>query len=284
MSTMTAVKNFKTNPLCDARRHGPNMESYRRGCRCETALGAATAWANAEAARRGCTGKVHTGTDHAWSAGCRHADALLAHEEAKLRIRLQRREALAEYRRTGQCGAVVHGTIGAYRRGCRCEETRKIYANGSDGRSLAAMRAKFEHGRLANPWRQGQMAVSRVNLWMLVHGFPDRPTTAERLAAVAILDQRLPRDLGEEHGYRITEVVIPRLSNGQIAQRIGLRDEQGVIRLRRKRIKLRESRAERRLADIRHKAERVARAAGRKDRERQRHEDAARRKGRVCTP
>lgn len=277
MSTMTAVKNFKTNPLCDARRHGPNMESYRRGCRCETALGAATAWANAEAARRGCTGKVHTGTDHAWSAGCRHADALLAHEEAKLRKRLQRRVAMAEYKRTGQCGATVHGSAAAYQRGCRCEDARDIYANSSEGRSVAAMQVKFGHDQLANPWRQGRMAVSRINLWMLVRGFVDKPTVAERLAAVAILDQRFSRTISDRQPYSNREVVLPRLTNFQIAERIGVGDK-AVIQLRAKRADLRRDRALRRLADVRCKAKRAQGAAERKEAERRRHEQAARHK------
>lgn len=256
MTTASRIQQHrKTNPDCPVRSHAPGLPNWKRGCICPETVQAVRDWALAEADRRApCTAETHRPTNTAWQHGCRHSGALLAHEEFKARIRKQRSDALRGYRETGQCSARVHDTVGAYRRGCRCDLAVKLYGASSDGRNIARLRQCVSE-KLENPWRQGGNAVGRVNLWMLVHGFVDSPTKGERMAAVAILSRR-GTDLvgyGRKTGL---------LDNQQIAERIGINDT-AVTEIRKRMAALRETRPQRRLADVRAKAMRVARATER---------------------
>lgn len=233
----------KVNPDCPYTRHAPSLYNYRHGCRCPQVLQSMEDWAAARANPH-CPAKVHGRSNNAWRLGCRHPDAIAAHEEWKLDVRLQRTAALAAYKRTGQCGAVVHGTLGAHRRGCRCPEPAAAYQRKHGWR---VQRAREHFGRRpVHPWRDGRMAVGRNTLWFLVHGMIDQPTMGERMAAMMILSQRGSETLGY-------------LDDHEIARRIGV-DHKTIGDYRRRIVQLRKDRPLRRLADIRAKAERVRRA------------------------
>lgn len=251
----TGTKHFKTNPDCTANRHGPDMASWRRGCACESAHGAMRLWASEKASTGPCRAATHA-TEASWKDGCRHAAALIAHEEWKARRRDKRVAALAIWRATGQCAAERHiPTDYSYYGGCRCPETLAAYDR-RHADSLSTLRKKFGTTAQTNRWRQGDRMVDRNNLFLLVHGFIDRPTGGERLAATAILMQRNGRN--------------GPLEPAEIAERIGVNPHtipSYVARMRR----LREERPLRKLADIRDKAARVAAAAGRKERVRAEH-------------
>lgn len=245
------VRHYKTNPDCPTSRHGPNLASWKRGCICPGSEQAMTDWATAEAERRRCSAEHHAPTHNAWQHGCRHPGALIAHEQWKSKLRAERGAALRAHRETGACGAHVHDTVGAYRRGCRCDLAVKLYHASHDGRQIARLR-EMGSVKLDNPWRQGKMAVSRINLWMLVRGFVDSPTVGERMAAVAILSRRGTTQvgIGGRDGF---------LNNQEIGRRIGINDL-AVIGIRKRMEALAESRTQRRLADVRAKAARVERA------------------------
>lgn len=239
------TRHSKTNPECTARRHGPSLGSWRRGCACEAARSAMILWVK-EAAPDSCPGKRHGTTQTAWTDGCRCIEAMVAHEEWKWRRRVERLAAVKHWQRTGQCGARKHTpTEYSYMSGCRCPETIAALAP-----NRAKLRERFhsagDEPRPSNPWRQGKMLVNRNNLRMLLWGFPDKPTLAEKMAATMILSRR-----GGAAGL---------YTKAEIARRIGVESvDQYFARVER----LRGERTQRRLADKRCKALRVARAMAR---------------------
>lgn len=237
----------KTDPDCPLRQHAPTIANFRRGCTCPPTMEFLQRWAQTQADPH-CRSKKHTPTHDSWQReGCRCAATLAAHELWKRKIRMQRREALAGYKRTGQCAATVHGRLGSFRRGCRCPDTVALYV--ATFGDPAEMTAGLPGHRALHPWREGRMRVDRNNLWFLVHGVVDRPTYGERLAAVVILSGRGSETAGL-------------LDSQAIADRIHV-DVKMVGEYRRRIIRLRGERTQRRLADVRAKAERVAKAIAR---------------------
>lgn len=244
----TGRKYYRGNTDCPSKRHAPDMDSWRRGCTCETAYGAMISWAKEHAADA-CRGREHGPHNTAWTKGCRCWDTLVAHEEWKAHRRVERIRALAVWRETGQCAAKRHTpTDNSYFGGCRCPAT-VAYFTERHGDELALLHAKHAQAPVENVWRDGRMKVSRTNLWLLVRGFVDEPTYGERLAAAIILSQR--------HGPN------GRLDPDEIGKRIGVHAHTVPGYFKRAR-ELRDQRTQRRLADARDKAARVARALARR--------------------
>lgn len=233
-----------------------------------------------------CTTDKHGDSNMAWKRGCRHPGAIAAHERAKEAEHRREQFMPAAVDDDGNCIAADHTPgIRTYRRGCRCAPTVAAWER-NRLRRLSAKRVRREQeyageydreldrtkrltgGRLTHdprrPWRGGRMAVSRVSLWFLVHGYCVRDVTqGERLAAVAILSGTMIED---DAWYKIGHL----MNAADIARRTGC-SEQIARRLTDRRVALRGERAARRLADRQWKDAVVAEAAGRKDREAQRH-------------
>lgn len=263
----------RTSDTCTAQRHKPVIDSWRRGCRCPETVAAREAWLaeNPPAPRKTwpttrlvpevptCTAYRHNGTESSWREGCRCPTTTAAHDKHNAERARERAEQRAAIKATegSDCPAVIHHTLKAWSVGCRHPESVRKHED-----KLAREKVRSEARRArererreaaqatvqANPWRTPDMAVNRNNLWFLVRGFVDRPTTGERLAAVVILSQ-----IPVANGLRR-----PRhLTNGEIAERIGVWDNR-VIEYKNLRVQLREERHLRRLADVRQKAARVA--------------------------
>lgn len=256
------VRYWKTNPDCRADRHRPEQASYKRGCRCPATVAAHNVWINGRRTTSTqtnphCTAASHRATDTSWRRGCRCERALIAHQNHLAERRREARET-ARAARVAGCRASTHGTRYAYQaRGCRCPEAEAAYRNRTRGRhDRALVRTRDPRAR----WRGRQHRVSSISLWMLVRGMVDRPTAGERLAAIAILEQRGSETLGL-------------LNDAEIGERIGTSADR-VRQLRALRDRMRGERAQRRLADAQWKARRAAVATERKEVERRLHEAA----------
>lgn len=237
-----------------------------------------------------CTAARHAGSNEAWRQGCRCPEALAAHNDwlERHRARGSNRLATPAVGADGVCRSELHGTVTAYQRhGCRCPEAVKAWCDDKHRRSNAKRRKRNielaeaawrEHMRARRmtgdrlsedprkPWRGGRMAINRISLWMLIHGYPDNPTMGERIAAVAMLSQTWASVAWYE---------APRRMNGdEIARRIGV-SEGTAYRLRKKCAELAAGRDRRRLADRKWKDAVAAAAAGRADAERERHRACA---------
>lgn len=224
-------------------------------------------------------------TNTAWREGCRHPGAIAAHKQWLERKRAEREAIVAA---DGECRAATHGTRSAYEKsGCRCDAavTAKM---AHDARAKRAQRdreyqteyvAEMERckrktgGRLdrdpRRPWRGGKMAVSEASVLLLTTGaHPGDATMAERLVALIRIEGK---QVWATYGIEAKEAAGYRpLLQSEIAQRTGM-SETVQRHLRRKRADLRELRTERRLADSKWRVAVAAEAAGRKERERERH-------------
>lgn len=249
-----------------------------------------------------CRGKRHTGTHHAWAQGCRHPEAIAAHEEWKRRNRPyeMREPAIDEH---GNCVAPKHGTRPAYVLGCRCraairaheqylmrkENNRRArkgreYAKQFEAEWRRAQRATG--GRLAadprRAWRGGKMAVGRNSLFWVLRGLmTEEATMAEIMVAMIKLENRQVPD----SPWR------PRtIQNMELCAFLGV-DDRMTYRMRELRQRLRDQRTQRRLADVQWKAAfaaeapaRKARAAEAAERGRERRRLAVDRARRASTP
>ena len=238
------------------------------------------------AATEACAAERHGSSNEAWRKGCRCRDAMAAHDDWLRRRRMRNVDRLAPpaVDATGACLATQHDTVRAYQRnGCRCAAAVAAWKQDRDRRALARRKGRNRElaelalldsmrvrrrtgGRLTadprKPWRGGRMAVGRVNLWMLIHGFKDKPTMGERIAAVALLSQTYAQ---------VAWFETPRLmTSSDIAARLDIA-EGTAYRLIKKRRELAEQRAQRRLADRRWKDAYTQASAGRAERERERH-------------
>lgn len=226
----------------------------------------------------GCYPRARCGATHdAWRKGCRHPEAVRAHEEWKARKRAER--AAAVNWPEGQCLAASHGTLFAAEiNGCRCPEAlrlvdeKRIRQAGSK-RECRNREYSVEYEReqqrirratgdrlSADPrreWRYGKAGVSSIVVMMMLHGFPDNPTRAERMVAIIKLDGRMVRD-------EFTARMRPMLK-GEIGARIGC-TEATVRRLRVERERRRNERTQRRLADAQWRAAHHAHGAERRPR------------------
>jgi hypothetical protein len=230
-----------------------------------------------------CRGNRHTGTNEAWRRGCRHPEAIAAHEEWK-RTHSPDRMMPAAVDADGNCIADKHDSVRAYRSGCRHPKAIELWERNCQRRDQAKrVRRDIEYAaefykeeqrvrRLTGgryrldprrEWRKGAMAVDRHNLFMLLHGFIDSPNSGERLAALCRMQGRLVSDAWFKKARPMFAA--------EIGDAIGV-TEQTALRMARKRKELAGDRARRRLADVQWRAAVAAAAAGRKDAERQRHE------------
>jgi hypothetical protein len=216
-------------------------------------------------------------TQNAWSHGCRHPGAIEAHEGWKERKRALRAEAAA--RPKGQCLARSHGSrYAAEVNGCHCPESlhkvqsergrRNATRNDARARAYATEYhrevqriQRATGGRLTSDprreWRYGKAGVSSITVMMLLHGFPDNPTRAERMVAIIKLDGRMVRD---ENTAKMRPMF-----KGEIGARIGC-TEATVRRLRAERERRRDERTLRRLADAQWRAAHHAHGAERRPR------------------
>jgi hypothetical protein len=216
-------------------------------------------------------------TQDGWSKGCRHPEAIRAHQEW-LDARRAEREAAVDWPE-GQCLARRHGTrYAADAYGCRCPEAllevdraraRRVENKKAQRRREYALEYEHEERRVrratgwrlsADPrreWRYGKAGVSSITVMMMLHGFPDSPTRAERMVAIIKLDGRMVRD---EHTARMRPMF-----KGEIAERIGC-TEATVRRLRAERVRRRNERTLRRLADAQWRAAHHAHGAERRPR------------------
>lgn len=222
-----------------------------------------------------CTGKRHTGSNDAWRHGCRHPEAIAAHEKwLAERKPFSPRPAAVDER--GRCVAPKHGTWQAHIVGCRCATAveairmrrerkrhddrvrRRSAAELEYAREVAAERRAVERrtgGRLLSdprrPWRGGKMAVRRWSLFWVMRGvFLEEATMAELMVAAIRIDGTPMVD----GPYRSRPI-----NNLEIGERLGADDRQ-VYRLRQLRSRLRRQRTDRRLADSRWRAAIVAAA------------------------
>jgi hypothetical protein len=226
----------------------------------------------------GCNPRARCGqTQNAWSHGCRHPAAIRAHEGWMDRKRALREEAATWPE--GQCLARSHGTrYAAQVNGCRCPEALRAVQDEVDrrvavGKAARARAYALEYdreirriqratgGRLsADPrreWRYGKAGVSSITVMMMLHGFPDNPTRAERMVAIIKLDGRMVRD---EHTAQMRPMF-----KSEIGARIGC-TEATVRRLRAERERRRDERTLRRLADAQWRAAHHAHGAERRPR------------------
>lgn len=239
-----------------------------------------------------CKGIRHTPTNTSWREGCRHQGAIDAHKQWLVDNGGDRDKILPpRVGVDGNCIADKHDSRRAYRRGCRCERSVKLWEYAGHRRNNRKMvqrgREQAERwdrdarhaalvtgGRFtADPrraWRGGKMAVGRNNLYFLLHGFADDPTMGERLAAVCLLSETMIED---PDWFRRGHLMNP----ADIARRIGC-TEQTAARLLRDRERLAATRAERRLADVKWKTAVRAEAPARKERSREIHLAAAKRR------
>jgi hypothetical protein len=201
-----------------------------------------------------CTNDTHGITRGAYDRGCR-CPAARAGRDAYVAARRVRMPAQVDT--DGNCTAARHDSDGAYlMAGCRCAVSIRrhaevqLRANERNARrrerdQAKAIKADLQPGRFRGP----NMRVDRTSLLMLLSGFVDSPTAGERIAAVAILSQR-----GHRTGL---------YDNTEIGQRIGV-DRDSVRRIKARIKQLATLRTERRLADAKWKAVRVARARARR--------------------
>jgi hypothetical protein len=216
-------------------------------------------------------------TQNAWADGCRHPGAIEAHERWKADKRAGR-DAAANWP-AGQCLARSHGTLWAAQvNGCRHPEALRLLQEERERRAAldkvkrdrqySAKYWKQEQrvrratgGRLSRDprqdWRYGKAGVSSITVMMMLHGFPDAPTWAERMVAIIRLESQRVRD---ERTSRMRP-----LFDSEIGERIGCTDAT-VVRMRRERKRRRDDRSLRRLADAQWRAAHHAHGAERRPR------------------
>lgn len=246
----------------------------------------------------GCLPGVHcSDTNTAWQNGCRHPGAVEVHRKWVAEKRLQRniaRSAPAE----GGCQAATHGTrYAAEVNGCWCPkaiEAKKrhderqhlatSYRDYATNYALEADAAKRRTGGRLNrdprrPWRGGNMAVSGITLALMLEGVlpSDGATARERLVADIKLDSRMVWDRGElwtkevARWRKLTDTERANIMNCTVT---AIKHARNKLRPR-----LRAERTLRRLADSRWRIAVAEEAAGRKERERERHAKAHRERG-----
>jgi hypothetical protein len=195
-----------------------------------------------------CTAVKGHGTQHAYRKfRCRCDEAIAAYRAMpprKSRAKTRNRTVVAA--RPG-CGADKHDTLAAWRVGCRCELAEVMHERRIQRSADYRARGKV----VVNPaaaFRGPATRVSRIAVLLLTEGFPDpAATTRERQIAIEALARR-----GNRAGTAL-------LTTEEIGWRLGL-DESIVRALRSQFRALRTTRTQRRLADVRSKAMRVARA------------------------
>lgn len=213
---------------CRAERHGSTQHAYiDDGCRCEAARAAYAAW-------------------------CRKFKRVMG----------------PQVDTDGNCVAARHGTHYAYRyRGCRCPEAvalndQKLALARQDRHRRKAPAADLG-GMHAAPWRgdwRGRdMRVDRIELEMTVAGFRLPVSYGTRVAAVITLSRIQVPD--RDHPFTGRG-----LYGYEIAERLGV-DERLVQRYKAWPAKARRQRAARRLADVKDRATKVARAIERENRD-----------------
>lgn len=229
---------------CPGSRHAATRDAYRHGCRHPEAIAAHDQWLNGHP----CTADRHH-SNVAWLLGCRSDLACAAHQHAVDRKRGENQRRMAAER-------------------MRRDAARQLAYDQRDRRTYTKTGGRLTRDPRV-PWRSGKMLVDRNNLRHLLHGFWDAPTVGEVLAAVAHTETRIVQD----SAFRSR-----RINNQEIADRLHLGDDRRVYRTREMRRRLRDQRTERRLADVTWKAAVVAEAPARAERERAKHEQAHARK------
>src|SRR3954467_2413345 len=153
-------------------------------------------------------------TQDGWNKGCRHPEAIQAHSEWLEARRAEREDAVNWPE--GQCLARRHGNrYAADIYGCRCPEALRGVQEERERRDAARNEARarayaVEYARevqriqratgarlTADPrreWRYGKAGVSSITVMMMLHGFPDNPTRAERMVAIIRLEGQRVRD------------------------------------------------------------------------------------------
>lgn len=201
--------------------------------------------AEAETSEPVCTAERHGTGRRAYGWGCRCAAAEAAHRRHLDKCRERNAHLPAQLDDEGNCIAKNHGPSDrAWRIGCRCPG------------SVTAHQEYLERHRPApktqpwDRWRGPDMRVNLMNLFMLLHGVPDSPTTAEFIAAVRILSRTPNR-----YGTGIND-------NTEIAHIIGETPDR-VRRLKESAKRLAQRRDKRRLADVKLRAHRRAAAVAR---------------------
>lgn len=208
---------------------------------------------------------VCSGTQNAWKSGCRCPETIAAHERWKEGKRIQRAEA-ADWP-AGECLAATHGSrYAAEVNGCRCPPARNAVRQSQQRREDRERQQRNREysrefkrdtsrvrratgGRLLNDprreWRYGKAGVSSVAVMMLLDGLPDLVTRGERMAAMIQLERLRVRD-------RTTCRMRP-MNDAELARR--LHCSQAVMKeLREERVRRREQRHLRRLADVQWRA------------------------------
>lgn len=190
--------------------------------------------------------KYHGSADAYRNHKCRCPEAIEAFQAQPKRKRGQSNVQMpAAVDADGNCIAGKHDSYMAWLAGCRCPEAqrrRQVVFAAHQARD-AAIRKPWKK------WRGPDKLVSRNNLLLLLAGFADSPTYAERMVATLILSQR--------------GTIAGPLGTQQIADRLGISCAM-VLAYQEKPAKLAEERAQRRLADVKWKAVRVAKARDRK--------------------
>jgi hypothetical protein len=167
---------------------------------------------------RTCTARRHTATHSAWQDGCRCPGAEAAHDRYKAIRRERNRHRPAQLDEHGNCVAAMHRpSTTAYRRGCRCPGSIEAHERELETeRAAAARRRPYEPWK---PFRGPDMRVSRWNLFLLLHGFPDSPTKAERIAAVRILAGRGLDNARTARVIGVTEATVQNLKDAALQLR-----------------------------------------------------------------
>jgi DNA-binding CsgD family transcriptional regulator len=221
------------------------MEKTKGALRGETGV----AWNSRPRTDPNCPAATH-GTQSAWKKNrCRCPEAVAAHEAA---LALKRGAASPKPATVvalrPDCPSDKHDNQAAYAAGCRCPLAVQRHARRLEVQRLTRLKRKeTEDPYSVQKWRGPQTRVSRVNVLLLTTGFSDSPTTRERQLAIETLYRRGNR---YETGF---------LTAGEIAVRLGI-TESYVLALRADYRKLASERTARRIADVRAKAARVARA------------------------
>lgn len=201
-----------------------------------------------------CAAPTH-GTQSAYKKNrCRCPEAIAAHQAVLERRRGDQppKFRVVEEPRDG-CDSDKHDTQAAYAMGCRCPLALTRHERRLEVQREARRRKRVSPDP-ALAWRGPTTMVSRVNVLLLTAGFVDSPTTRERQLAIETLSRR-----GNRTGTGF-------LGTEEISARLGI--SEGVCRALRSEYRLLAGqRTQRRLADVQSKAQRVARALERENRD-----------------
>lgn len=181
-----------------------------------------------------CAADSHGTANARHNDGCKCREAIDAYAATIAKRRPVRRVQPAQVDGNGNCVAGKHGSYLAWMAGCRCPAA-------CEKREQVMARKVWAGPQPWHGFRGPQQRVSRVNLLLLLSGFVDDPTYMERVVAANILRRR---------GRTIVE----------IGRRMGGYDTDAVDGYLRRYAELAGKRTERRLADVKWKAARVARA------------------------